>query len=286
MALGALAAAAWAADGGSAGAAQPAEEASKVIVFADGFETGDLSRWDELRYQDQIRVTDDPAGVHSGRYALEVPFAEGKNGGEAIKWFLPGREEVYVRWYIKFEAGFDMGNGMHQMILMGNRPDNRWSGFGTAGTKPDGTNFWVANVDPVTFWEKYPNPGAFCFYSYWPDMKLDTKTGKYWGNYFWQEEPASLITAGRWHELIVHLKMNASGKSDGLEELTIDGERKIRVEGLRWRTDPTLTINTLWVCSWTKAAKAQKMWIDDITISTEPLTPAKPGPPEAPATGG
>ena len=250
----------------------PGGDAS-VIVFADDFETGDLSRWDELRYKERIRVTSDPVGVHSGKFAMEIPFEEGKNGGEAIKWFMPGQEEVYLRWYFKLQPGFQIGNGMHQMILMGNRPDDRWSGFGTAGTKPDGTNFWVANVDPVTFWEKYPNPGAFCFYTYWPDMKLDTKTGKYWGNYFWQEQPATLIEAGRWHELVFHVKLNAVGEKNGLEELWIDGTRKIRVEGLRWRTVPELTINTLWVCSWTKAATAQRMWIDDICVRTTPFPP-------------
>ena len=104
-------------------------------------------------------------------------------------------------------------------------------------------------------------------------MKLDTKTGKYWGNYFWQEQPATLIEAGRWHELVFHVKLNAVGEKNGLEELWIDGTRKIRVEGLRWRTVPELTINTLWVCSWTKAATAQRMWIDDICVRTTPFPP-------------
>lgn len=250
---------------------------AQVIVFADDFETGDLSRWDELRYRERIGVTSDPAGVRSGRYALEIRFEEGKNGGEAIKWFLPGYDEVCASWYFKLEPGFDIGNGMHQMILMGNRTDNRWSGFGTAGTKPDGTNFWVANVDPVTFWGKYPNPGAFCFYTYWPDMKLDRKTGKYWGNYFWQEDPPVLLEASRWYHLRFHVKMNTIGRRDGFQELWIDGKRKIRVEGLRWRTSPVLNINTLWVCSWTKARKKQRLWIDDVVVSTTPLPSTKTG---------
>jgi len=254
-------------------AAQQQEKQPPAVIFADDFETGDLSRWDELRYKEHIGVTGDPAGVHGGKQAMEIRFEEGKNGGEAIKWFLPGYDDAYVRWYFKLEPGFDIGNGMHGMILMGNRTDSRWSGFGKAGLKPDGTNFWVANVDPVTAWGKYPNPGAFCFYTYWPEMKLDTKTGKYWGNYFWQEEPTVLIEAGRWHELVMHVRMNDIGKSDGLQELWIDGQRKIRVEGLRWRTSPVLNVNTLWVCSWTKAKRPQKMWIDDITVSTKPLTP-------------
>ncbi len=72
-----------------------------------------------------------------------------------------------------------------------------------------------------------------------------------------------------------HVEQNASRHSSVLQELWIDGERKIRVEGLPWRASPVLNINTLWVCSWTKAPKAQRMWIDDITVSTPPFAPAK-----------
>lgn len=78
-------------------AAQELKEQASAIIFAGDFETGDLSRWDELRYKEHIGVTRDPAGVHSGKFAMEIRFEERKNGGEVIKWFLPGYDEVYVR---------------------------------------------------------------------------------------------------------------------------------------------------------------------------------------------
>ena len=74
-------------------------ENDQRVLFADNFERGDLSHWDEKR--GTIALSKDQP--HAGRSCVHIPMEQGKNhGGDAIKWFLPGADRVHVRFYVKF----------------------------------------------------------------------------------------------------------------------------------------------------------------------------------------
>ena len=67
----------------------PAQAAEPIeIIFEDGFESGDLSAWDNVSTS-RYGVTSDPARVKSGSYALEGTIPEGPGWGEINKWFMP-----------------------------------------------------------------------------------------------------------------------------------------------------------------------------------------------------
>jgi hypothetical protein len=91
--------------------------------------------------------------------------------GELNKWFLPGYDEIYVRFDVMFEDGFQNlrsdGNGMHFFSIAGNRVDDRWSS----------------------------HPDMTCCY----------------GNLFLQDDPAVPLTRGVWHEIMVHVDAGTPG---------------------------------------------------------------------------
>jgi hypothetical protein len=177
---------------------------------------------------------------------------------------MPGYDEVYVRFYVMFEAGFENlrgdGNGMHFFVLAGNRIDDERSSFGKPGIVPNGTDFFYAGLDPE-YVQRDPTLRPFSFYTYWPDM-----TGRY-GNLFLQSSPQVALVGGEWQEVVFHLKLNTIGQSDGGQELWLNGVKVIRVQNMRWRTTADLRLNEIRFDNYMPGGlKAQCVWVDDVAV--------------------
>src|SRR5256885_2508563 len=88
------------------------------------------------------------------------------------RWFMPGYDEVYVKFDVMFEEGFQNmrgdGAGMHYFVVSGNRIDDSKSSFGIAGRVPNGTDFFYAGIDPEEV--SLPTLQPFSYYTYYPDM--------------------------------------------------------------------------------------------------------------------
>ena len=143
------------------------------VIFADDFETGALGAgWDETRNQDgkvlQFVAPGDAAGL--GRRCLRVEAHLGKDtGGGLTKWFEPA-DPVFIRFYTRFDPGCDYVH--HFVTLRANKGlhgGDKWSGFGGAGLKPDGTERFSTAIEPWGDWGRWPAPGRWNFYSYWHD---------------------------------------------------------------------------------------------------------------------
>lgn len=110
---------------------------------------------------------------HAGKWSGQMPMERGKNtGGDAINWFAPGADTVHVRFYVKFPADYRYAH--HFVWLLANQPKNKWSGFGKAGQKPDGTSFSTA-IEPWFAWGKNPPPGEVNLSSSFLDISPDPK---------------------------------------------------------------------------------------------------------------
>jgi hypothetical protein len=241
----------------------------RVIVFEDGFESGDLSAWDQFA-TNKYTVTSDPERVRSGSYALR---AEAGDVGELNKWFMPGYTEVHVQFDVMFADGFQNlrsdGYGMHFFGVLGNRTDNRWSAHGKAGIRPDGTDFFVTVLDPVQF-HGDPTLRPFFFYTNYPDM---TCGGSCYGNSFVQSPPATELVPGQWYQIEIRLRANTTGEHDGAQELWIDGVRKIDAQGMRWRDTDEVRVNEIAVWNYMPGAQPdQYIWIDNLVV-TRPSGP-------------
>ncbi|HEY7565814.1 MAG TPA: S-layer homology domain-containing protein [Acidimicrobiia bacterium] len=242
-----------------------AQTTPSPVIFADDFESGTLSRWDEVA-SDRFSVTGDPARVRSGNYALQGEIS-GDGYGEINKWFLPGYDRIYIRFDVLFEEGFlnqrEDGNGMHFLFIAGNRIDDRWSAHGQAGIVPNGTDFFLTAVDPE---QSHSNPalGPLEFYTYYPDMSCC------FGNTFEQAEPRTPLVAGAWQEVIVEVETGTPGQADGAQRLWINGELKVEVEGIRWRDTADLRLNEVAFVNYMPGPlQTQHIWIDNVLVTTE-----------------
>jgi hypothetical protein len=251
-----------------------ATPAMAEIVFEDGFEGGDLSAWDNAA-AGRYAVTDDPEHVRTGSFALEGTIPAGDGWGELNKWFLPGYDEIWVRFSVMFEDGFQNlrgdGNGMHFFSVHGNRIDNQWSAHGQAGNVPDGTDFFATTVDPE---HRYGDDSLLPlgFYTYHPDMTCC------YGNLFLQNDPKLPLTTGIWHDIVVHVDAGTPGQSDGVQQLWIDGQLVVDASGIRWRDTDDLTLNEIAIVDYMPGSpKTQHIWFDDFVVSTEALAVGEPG---------
>jgi len=249
----------------------------ETLIFTEDFESGTLDKWDAdsvVNDPSRLRLTEDPDYVFRGKYAVEVTAPEGAGTGAKLnKWFLPGYDQVYARWYCRFAEDFDQGNHMHFVHLLANRADNRWSAFGKAGQKPAGDDFFTTGLEPWRNWGRHPAPGELMLYTYHMDMPIDPKMGKYWGEMM-RPEPSVLIERGRWYCLEMMVKANTPGKADGEQAFWVDGKRIGHFTGIRWRDTADLKINDFWLMLYVhNSPKVNRVWFDEVAIGTEYIGP-------------
>ena len=141
-----------------------------------------------------------------GKRCLQVEAHLGQDtGGGLTKWFEPA-ETVFIRFYTRFDPACDY---VHHFVTLrankGLQGGDRWSGFGGAGIKPEGTERFSTAIEPWGDWGRWPAPGRWNFYSYWHEMEAP-RTGKYWGNSF--IVPTARHSARRWICVEFMLKHN------------------------------------------------------------------------------
>jgi hypothetical protein len=262
------------------------------VLFADNFETGDMKKWDQQRG----RVVMTQEMPHAGHWCVQMPMERGRNhGGDAIKWFMPGADAVYVRFYVKFSPDYQYNH--HFVWLGATQRTNKWSAFGKAGLKPDGT-YYSTGMEPWFAWGKNPPPGEVNLYTYYLDMEPDRKMDKYWGNGFFPPGPAKGDAASaarviprlnRWQCWEFMIQANsAPGKADGKQAMWVDGRLVGEFTGIRWRDDMDLKVNCLWLEHYgydegdpTKQywKESQSVWFDDVVVARRYIGPMSDTPP-------
>ncbi len=91
-----------------------------AVIFADDFESygnafGLTRRWSEAHGFGNIRIASEPGNHLGSRNALE--FTVPKQGSEVTvnltKHLKPGRDVLFLRFYAKFDSGFDVLGSSH-----------------------------------------------------------------------------------------------------------------------------------------------------------------------------
>src|SRR5262245_17283090 len=160
--------------------------------------------------------------------ALQATYPARSDGGFLTRWFMPGYDHAFARLYVKFEPGWQCGiNCTKIFAFYGNRTNNQWSGFGKAGTRPSGTD-WFYTALVTLNWYRQPDPGELIFYTYFPEM-TQAPDGMYWGNFFFQNDPREAIQPGRWYCLELELQANNPGARDGFQSTPHPGHLTGRV---------------------------------------------------------
>ncbi len=253
-----------------------------AVIFADDFEAGTLGQgWDEVgnKRGRVLRFEDPGEGTGLGKRCLRVEAHVGEDtGGGLTKWF-ESADTLFIRFYTKFAADCDYVH--HFVTLRANRGlsgGDRWSGFGGAGLKPEGTDRFSTAIEPWGDWGRNPPPGRWNFYSYWHEMEV-SRDGKYWGNAF-SVPAAPVIVRDRWICVEFMLQHNTPGQADGAQAFWIDGRLQGHWKGISWRKTAGLRANALTLESyitdrWTKQA-VNLLWFDSVVVARQYIGPVAP----------
>ena len=252
---------------------------NKDVIFADDFETGSLGAgWDETGNKGGkvLRLADPGLEAALGRRCLRVEAHLGQDtGGGLTKWFEPA-DTVFIRFYTRFDPACDY---VHHFVTLrankGLRGGDKWSGFGGAGLKPEGTERFSTAIEPWGNWGRWMPPGRWNFYSYWHEMSA-SGDGKYWGNSF-GDPSAPLIPRDHWVCVEFMLKHNTPGQPDGEQAFWIDGSLRGHWKGYSWRKTEQLKANALTLESyitdrWTKNP-TNIVFFDNLVIARRYIGP-------------
>ena len=150
---------------------------------------------------------------------------------------------------------------------------SKWGADGTAGTKPNGFDFFRTNLETWRDWGRNPAPGEPVLYSYFPTMKVDQKTGKYYGNMF-RGKRKVLIQPGKWYCMEMMLKANHAPNNDGEQAFWINGELIGHFRNMTWRFDNALKINSFSLGLYIhENRKPNRIWFDDVIVSNAFIGP-------------
>jgi hypothetical protein len=255
----------------------------EAVIFADGFEEGELgSGWDETGNKNgRVLSYADPGDARLGRRCLRVEAHLGEDtGGGVTRWF-ESSPALFIRFYTKFDAACDYIH--HFVTLRANRGlhgKDKWSGFGQAGLKPEGRDRFSTAIEPWGDWGRNPPPGRWNFYSYWHEMAV-SPDGKYWGNLF-SAEKTEPVPKDQWICVEFMLKHNTPGVPDGEQAYWINGALQGHWKGINWRKSGELLANALTVesyitDSWTKHP-VNIVYFDNTVIARRYVGPAGESP--------
>ncbi|HKK81202.1 MAG TPA: hypothetical protein VJ909_03070, partial [Prolixibacteraceae bacterium] len=219
--------------------AQPEDKTNSQnkLVFEGSFE-GDFNNpqwvnkwgiaWNSRA--DECSIVSDAA---DGDKALQVFYPEGSvgpdEGGAQFPIVFRNMQqnegsglyhELYLRYYVKFEEGFDFQRGGKLPGLMGG--GDSWARSG--GHQPDGTNGWTLRL----MWRQNRR---LVVYAYVPP----SENGK-WGSETWGQDIDSGVDAetGEWMCIEQFVNVGNAGKDNGRLKVWIDGEECISINDMRF----------------------------------------------------
>jgi len=269
----------------SAQTLEPGLKGRKDILFFEPFETADWwKRWGLRTPPRNLTLLREASVTDVGRAVAKIRFIRGGHYGSGWSWKIaPALEEAYLRYYVKFEKGFDFGRGGKTPGMMGWAP-GRQAGWG--GRRANGTNGFSTRI----CWSR---DGAITMYTYHADQKT------IYGDAFETRTADGLArwTPDRWTCMELHMKLNTpgarrgeKGKHDGIVELWRDGELIGRKADVRFRDLPTMKLDNLFVNAyfggtWT-CPRDQHIFYDNIVLAKGPIGPVGAKPKKDPKKSG
>ncbi len=264
-------------------------DADPSVLFHDDFESGDVKgKWDNSFQAADLRITEDPANVHSGKRALEfkIPKQQAELSDGVVKEFARGQDVVFLRYYSKFDEGFDqIGSSHNGGYLSALAPGVAYS---TPGIRSDGRNKFVVSLENWRGDAATPSPGRINVYCYHPEQRSEygdhffpsgtvlpysANPGNFGANFV--ARPDIIPQLGRWYCLELMVKANTAGLRDGRIAYWLDGRLIADFPGLRLRDVDTLKINSaaLDLHIRSNTIRENKKWYDDVVVATAYIGP-------------
>ena len=264
-----------------------------AVIYATGFDsaswlTTDLPAGTRLSYIGGSDLTDRPTWTgteaFTGAGSLHHQLLAGTNKPNImdIIGFTPV-DEVYMRWYRKYEPGFRWGfqSAKNNGVYASNPVDGV-----EACQQPNGRDKYSFRIQDER--RSASSPDFFgALYSYHPDA--DNGGCGEW--YTQNQGGVRYQQPGRWYSYEIYLKANTVGMSNGIIRAWIDGELRGEITGLRFRLVDTLKINKISIYGSSggyTSQNTQSIWDDNLVlareyigpmVTTAPPVPPRPNPP-------
>lgn len=260
------------------------KKSASNVVFQIGFED-DNTVWDNYggvpNYKDML-ISDPGPFNTAGNHVVRLAAPSGKRGGSGLVKVLPEQyDSLCVRWYLKFEKGFNFNAPNHGGgLYAGDR-----NLLGVSGNRPNGDDFAISTI------EYNPKSHRSQLYVYYRGMYQDCADpqGSCWGDhlpctvdegktYCKLEEDRDpplppVLTDDKWYcfEMKVSMgKPSADGTgADGEIAFWLDGINYGRWEHRWMRTTDQLKLNLLWLSLFYHNGTNSDagVLIDDVTVS-------------------
>ena len=282
-------------------------EKAPDVIFVETFDLPSLDaifkRWDEVKNRGIMSLSANVPEDRTDKKCLLMTHVGGKStGGHLYRRLLPGHEQVFARFYVKFDKGCAPIHhfGSH---LGGFSPPTRWP-QGGAGERPAGDRRFTSGVEP------FGKNWQWDFYTYWQGMHVHGD-GRFWGTPFLTGGDKPRVERDKWICVELMLKMNDPlNASNGEQAFWIDGKLwrrdgqvvshfgegfpkgrwtggwwrpdsgdRTSFEGFRWRSAEELSVNYVWAYLYiTKASPGHvsKVWFDNIVIARKYIGPIEP----------
>jgi hypothetical protein len=228
------------------------------ILFEDGFESsvtdisGGISGWDGPHSPAVMYVTDQVA--RSGRRSVEMKYTIGSEGASYMYKAIPGQDQIYLRWYQRWSAGFIWEPSSTKMVIL--RPYAGYPQFYPEVLWANGQLAIQAQMIAEANWDSrnfYQNQGSQVAFGF-----------------------------DRWYCIEVFVKLNTPGAADGELAAWIDGELKLLYTGREFRgstpaapAPSTAKIEAIGISGHyggrTPVPQLQYSWQDDHVASTQPI---------------
>ena len=277
------------------------------VVWTEDFEEGSLAIY-QARY-DQVQnpgghtlVPDVPA---ASRGAASVRLTAGGAAGSATDFYKslsPGFDELYIRYYAKYEAGVTWH---HTGVWVGGYDPPMSYPSPMAGLRPNGDDRFSISLEPIGAGTNV----RLDFYNYWMTMHswMETPMGStaYYGNAL-VHDPSLRAPDDTWFCVELHIKINpdpasAAGAELGLwindtsvqqfsdttplgywvrdkfcpdaatgTECTMYRPTSPTLEplDLRFRSVGSLKLNSFWPQNYITEGGAGNVWYDDMVVAT------------------
>lgn len=258
-------------------------------VFCSSFEEGNKDIWDDYDGNpdstNQLISSPGPFNLQNNNVMRLIVPTTGRGGADLIKVLPSSYDRLYLRWYMKWENGYDfnvmnhVGAGMHA----GDR-----SFVGRSNYQPDGTDWFSSYI------EVNRDTNIFNTYTYYRGMYMDCSdpNGQCWGDLF----PCSLdegtgyctkpqhrdqvqqaaLQADKWYciELMVDGgdPVASGANANGEIRFWVDNTAIGPWNDLWLRTTPNLKLNTIWLNMFFHGDHpAAGVLYDNVVASTEKI---------------
>jgi hypothetical protein len=263
-----------------------------AVLFADDFESyngaaGLTGKWNQAYHTANIRIATETGNFFGGGKSLEftVPRTSNEVSNTVVKFLSPGQDALFLRYYAKFDGGFDVIGSSHNGSTISAR-------YCCPGVRADGYNKFLVSYEAWRDNTASANPGRLNAYVYHPDQR------DIWGDHFFPTGtvlPFSSVpfdfgtefvsradvtpALGRWYCYELMVKANTPGQRDGRVAFWLDGELIADFPNLRLRETTALKIDrfTLDLHVLNNNRAMARKWYDNVVAATSYIGPLVSG---------